>query len=182
MYQTPSGERVLLGAERFLFESTLGMMVDLLGDGDFDFGVPAFDQLQRGQRLFALYQAASALLHAELPAPKLTAYLDATVATVFQFLIDQIEQEISDPNSYDDPNIWRETTLLAACERCPIEDLPLLDCDDLSEWETVVELLESAVLWDRDFEMQFVLDADPNDGEELKDELGIEGDFYTAVA
>ena len=45
MYPTPKGDRILEGAEARLHEESLGMMTDLLADGDVDFGVPAFDGL-----------------------------------------------------------------------------------------------------------------------------------------
>ena len=45
MYRTSKGERILLGAERRLFEESLAMMVDNLSVCGGDFGVPAFDQI-----------------------------------------------------------------------------------------------------------------------------------------
>ncbi len=171
----------MIGAERALFSASLGMIVDLLSDGDLDLGVPAFDQLQRGQKFFALYQAARGLLRPDEPAPQLTAYLEATVATVFQFMLDQILQEISDPDFADDPQYWRELALLAAAEVMDQDELPTPNCDDASEWELVIESLEGAVLWDRDFEMQFLMDVDSESAKKLKADLDIDGDFYTAI-
>lgn len=60
LYRTANGERILLGAERQLFEESLAMMVDFLSDNDCEFGVHVFDQLQRGQKLFSLYRVARA--------------------------------------------------------------------------------------------------------------------------
>jgi hypothetical protein len=51
VYHTPGGDRILLNAERGFFAQSLGMIVDLLADGDMDFGVMPFDELQRNQKL-----------------------------------------------------------------------------------------------------------------------------------
>ena len=83
MYNTPAGERVLRGAERRLFVESLGMMVDHLSTGDCDFEVAIFDNLQRNQKVAALYTIARALLCSDSPAPRLTAVVEGTVASVY---------------------------------------------------------------------------------------------------
>ena len=55
----PSGE---------LFARSLAMMVDMLDFDDAQFGIAAFDQLTRNQKLAVLYSSASALLHRGQPA------------------------------------------------------------------------------------------------------------------
>jgi hypothetical protein len=55
LYHTPGGNRILLGAERSFFTHTLAMIVDLLADDDAEFGIAAFDELRRNQKLYALY-------------------------------------------------------------------------------------------------------------------------------
>lgn len=59
---TPGGDRILHGAERRLFTQSLAMIVDLLAQGDADFGVIPFDNLQWNQKLVVLYNSARALL------------------------------------------------------------------------------------------------------------------------
>ena len=90
MYRTSKGERILLDAERRLFEESLAMMVDNLSVCDGDFGVPAFDQLQLGQKLFSLYRAGRALLQPDEPPPEITAFLEAAVAAVYQHVSDMV--------------------------------------------------------------------------------------------
>ncbi len=181
MYRTSAGLRVLEGNERAFFTASFGMMVDLLSDHDFEFGLPAFDQMQRGQKLFAMYEAGRALLRPDQPAPELTAYLEATVATVYQFAYDQIVTETDDPDFSDEPHYWRGLALRAVSELDADCEFPEVNCDERSRWKSVVELLEGKVLWDRDFEMQFVLDLDPQHAEKVKGSLRIETDFFTAV-
>ena len=83
MYPTPGGDRILQGAERRLYVESLGMITDFLASGDMEFGIPVFDQLQRGSKLFALYQSGRALLRPDEPVAERTAYLDAAIASVF---------------------------------------------------------------------------------------------------
>jgi hypothetical protein len=82
MYHTPRGDRVLHGAERRIFTQSLAMIVDLLAQGDADFGVTPFDELQWNQKVVVLYDSARALLHPTEPTPKLTANIAAIRARV----------------------------------------------------------------------------------------------------
>lgn len=70
MYHTPDGKRVLVNAERCLFTHTLAVIVGLLSDGNMEFGVIPFDDLQRKQKLVVLCRAARGLLDPGEPAPK----------------------------------------------------------------------------------------------------------------
>jgi hypothetical protein len=58
VYHTPGRDRILRSAEGHFFTQTLSMIVDLLADGDLEFGVTPFDKLQRNQQLVVLYNAA----------------------------------------------------------------------------------------------------------------------------
>lgn len=181
MYKTPGGERILQGAERQLFQQSLGMMVDLLSDGDIDFDVFTFDQLQRGQKIATLYQAGRALLYPTELAPELTACIEAAAATVFRFALNQIEQEITDPELLESQTFWRALALRAASQQNAIVDLPSENCSDLSAWQLVIESLEGDVLWDNDFEMQIGMDVAPETGKDMKQKLGISDDYYVAI-
>ena len=114
MYPTTHGERILLGAERRLFETSLGMMVDHLSIDDGDFGVDAFDELRLGQKLFSLYRAGRALLDPDEPLPERAAFLDATVAAVYQHTHDMVVQEIDDRDFASLRPSWRELVIEAA--------------------------------------------------------------------
>ena len=59
-----------------------------------EFGVQSFDNLQSGQKVFTLYLVCRALLNTSEPTPNLTAYLEATVAAIYWFALEQVEQEI----------------------------------------------------------------------------------------
>ncbi len=99
MYHTPGGDRLLLGAERSFFMQSLAMIVDMLADGDAEFGVAPFDDLQRNQKLVVLYHSARALLRPNEPVPNLTAVVESAVATVYEFARQRVYAEIDDPDS-----------------------------------------------------------------------------------
>ncbi len=181
MYRTPNGERILLGAERQLFEMSLAMMVDYLSDGDFDFGVQVFDDLQRGQKLFALYRVARALLQPVEPAPSHTAFAEGTVASVYRHIFDRVVQEIDDPEFAPLRPSWRKLLIEAAIESDNIDLVPTETSRDKEAWDIVVDCLADDVLRDRDFELQIHLDADPAKSRNVKDMMGISEDYYTAI-
>ena len=124
MYHSPDGQRVLLGAERRLFEKSLAMMVDLLATGDCEFDVQVFDELQRGQKLFALYRAARGLLRPDEPPPELTAFLEGAVATVYRWALAMAIQEIEHPEFATADPSWRKIILDAGRECDDIDELP----------------------------------------------------------
>ncbi|QDV65569.1 hypothetical protein [Crateriforma conspicua] len=61
--------------------------------------------------------------------------------------------------------------------------LPPLDCDDEDRWDFVIDALADEILWDRDFELSdLVLDVDPARAAIMKQQLGIDNDYYTDIA
>jgi hypothetical protein len=162
VYPTPKGDRILLGAERRLYEESLGMMVDQLSIIDSNFGVLVFDDLQRGAKLFALYQSGCALLRPDEPLPERVAYLDAAIAAVYQQAFDMVVQEIDDPDFASTPPSWRKLVIDAALESDSVDEVPEETGRDKAEWELVIDCLVDDVLWDRDFEIDSSLDADPD--------------------
>jgi hypothetical protein len=181
MYRTPEGERILLGAERQLFEASLAMMVDLLGDDDCDFGVRLFDELQRGQKLYSLYRVARALLRPDEPAPQHTAFAEASIASVYQHLFEQIVQEINDRELAARPQSWRQLAIEAARASRNIETWPKETSENTEQWEALIESLADNVLQDRDFELIAHLDADPEVSRAVKGYMGVSETYYSAV-
>ena len=114
MYHTPGGDRVLVGAERRFFTHSLATIVDLIADEDMEFGVAPFDELQRNQKLAVLHLAACGLLQPDAPKPKLTAYVESAVATVYEQAKDQVCLEIDDPELSGATSFWRRLVLDAS--------------------------------------------------------------------
>ena len=182
MYHTPNGERILLGTERQLFEESLGMMVDHLSDNDCEFGVPLFDEMQRGQKLTALYRVARALLQPAEPPPELTAFIEATVAVVYRHALEMVVQEVEEPEFAGHNPSWRKLICAVARQDDGIDEVPPETSTNKEDWELMIECLEGKVLWDADFEIQDPLDADPDTSHNLKRVMGISDNYYTAVA
>jgi hypothetical protein len=157
------------------------MIVDLLADGDVGFGVVPFDQLQRNQKLVVLYASARGLLHPDEPTPKLTAFVESAVATVYEHAIAQVHQEIDDPELAIETRHWRRLVLEAAREQIGQEELPDDRCTDKDTWTILLECLAGCVLWDNDYESQESLDLPPDKSRQLRAILGMDDDYYTEI-
>ena len=156
------------------------MMVDMLADGDVEFGVPSFDQLQRNQKLVALYRSARALLRPNEPVLKLTAVVESAVATVYEFAKERIDEEI-DAGDASDETFWRNLVLEAAREQAAVDEFPQATDDDQQTWNFLVECLAGCVLWDNDYESQASLDLPPEESKRFRETLGMTEDYYTDV-
>ena len=145
MYHTPGGNRILLGAERTFFTHMLATIIDLLADDDAEFGIAAFDQLQHNQKLYALYKAARGLLHPDEPAPKLSAFVESSVAVVYEQAKEQIFQEIDDPDVSGETSFWRRLVRDAAREQVAPDELPHDTDRDKEVWFVLIECLAGCV-------------------------------------
>ena len=160
------------------------MIVDLFAtvDENIGFGVAAFDELQRNQKLFSLHSSARGLLHPDEPMPHLTAFIESAVATVYEFARDQVQEEIDEPELREGVPYWRSLILDAAREQDVSSDLPDATNDDIETWTFLLEGLAGCVLWDNDYESQQNLDLPPNKSKFLRNTLGVADDYYTAIA
>ena len=130
VYHTPHGQRILENAERELFVHSLAMMVDMLEFDDAQFGIEAFDQLTRNQKLAVLYTSASALrcIVVSQP-PKSPAAVEASVASIFEHARQEVCDEVDD-------DFWRSKLLAAVRQACAEirSNLPDVGSRDRSEW------------------------------------------------
>jgi hypothetical protein len=174
----------LAGAEATVFVEALGMMVDMLRDGEFEFGQPIIDRLQQGQRLVVFEQVATGLLRTETPEPRLTAVVEAAVAAVYEWITDMVRMEIelAGDTAFEPKHpTWRQLVWNASHE-AKFDELPPADSSDVEKWESLVDLLSERVLWDRDFEYEArYVDADPALNARVKDVMGIDDDYFVAV-
>lgn len=179
MYPTPGGDRILLGAERRFFSNHLAI-VDLLADGDVEFGVAPFDELQRNQKLVTLYHSARALLHPNEPTPKLTAVGESAIATVYEFAKDRVYEEIDASDSSREA-YWRNLVLEAARQQVELDEFPNATDSDKRHWTFLVGCLAGCVLWDNDHESHECLDLPPERSKEFRATLGMADDYFTYV-
>ena len=102
MWRTEQGNRVLKGAEAALFFECLGDLwaeIELCAEIEEDHrvGIKIFDNLAVGQKLSMLIHAGEALIDPTIPAPRLMAVNEATVAAVFNQLRINLEVQFDDP-------------------------------------------------------------------------------------
>jgi hypothetical protein len=193
MWRTSTGERVLRGAEWKLFCEGISVVWDLVEDSEdgcdlSESGISAFDALQPRQRLALLALVGTALQDEAMPAPRLTAHTEATVAVVFEHIRQSVETEIelgSEIEPTETPQSWRDLILAAYRQAAGKEEvqLPSPSCDDFEEWNLLLECLEECILWDHDYAMGNVfLDADPAVSREEMKCMGIAEDYYLELA
>ncbi len=204
MWHTSRGDRTLQGDEAALVSRAIELMVAaLLMHVDEDFeedapdceaGIAIYDHCTPSQRLGLLHQVAHYLLTETDRSLPLSALTDATVAAIFVEVRDQIAIEIgfAPDQQTEGEASWREMVLAAHRSVFPHrleEDGGLLDgppiavSEDLLGWEAMVNELCDSILWDRDFEMaESFLDVDPGVSRHRRRLLGIDDDYFTAVA
>ena len=120
------------------------------------------------------------------------------MASIYQHTRDMLFFELdasgdrgADPNAAEDSvdddiklqlPTWRERVLAACAEMNVGVDLPSSDCEDRDAWDLLLDCLESRVLWDTDWGLTAVMDATPDNSCRGKKELGIDDDYFIAVA
>jgi hypothetical protein len=196
MWHTSTGDRTLMGPEAALIREAVERIAEYLdmeagtSRCKWDYRIPAFDRLTWQQRTALLADVGEALLRDDVPPPDLTGLNESVVAAIFEAIRAEVEVEIDgEPDASPEFRFrWRDLRLAATeaaevgIERTAAEALPPASCPDLDEWEPMIEALEGAILWDRDwdFEEDF-LDAPPDKADRLRDFLSIERDYFTAI-
>lgn len=202
-WDSSEDERVLTGHEAVLIREAISRLVDEL-ESELEWneeglitGAPIFDKLTTDEKIGVLRSVAEHLL---LPTPEtlgLTAVSESTVWAIYKIIEQQIEIEIDFEKEDEDLELpsWRTLTWNAWIEGAE-GDLHCDDdeddesyfpedqnCTDVEKWRSVVDCLADRILWDRDFEMiDDFMDANPEVAQLKKLVLGIDEEYYTAVA
>jgi len=188
------------------------LALDLEGDDQvpqWQFGIAVFDELEAPQRLAVLNRIAVYLLSETLDTLPLTAVNEAAIGALFAEIHDAVMLEIGFADETEESlggegrishetfsaadTRWRQLVLEAFRESQSatetIEDqasgLAPLDCQqrDPEQWENVIEWLADGILWDRDYEIaDCFLDAAPDKAQHRKLLLGIDDEYFTAIA
>jgi hypothetical protein len=99
------------------------------------------------------------------------------VAAIYRHLSDVIQTEISQRRREARP------LALAAAREWGIDELPRVSCREPDPWWDIVDALMDRVLWDRDWEDDFVRPDDhPDLAEHMRRTMNISDDYYAAVA
>ena len=188
-WQTPRGDRVPAGPEAAVFREALMIITDWVeGDMDQDqafheFGFPVFDSVAARGKLALLADVGYALLVETEACPKLTAVSEATVGAIFVALDESLEHEIDHKFELPDRFFFRKLILEAIVVVDPDLETPHADDCDWDDWEFLMDVLRDRILWDRDFEAEPTSgDTDPLTGEDVKDNTGIDNDYFQTVA
>ena len=202
MWNTTYGERTLVGAERQLIVAESWTLSDAISEAasedGVNLGILLFDRLTWQQQMFLLDRVMTGLVEPTIPAPTTTALLDATVAAIYaQMVISvQLEIDLAEPDE-DNPHgqatdfMARQQVLDALTEPMdidepmeePFEEYSLsVECDEIEEWEMVIESLRGRILADEDLQMEAIaIDLAPSTGKQLKQLMGIQGDYLIDI-
>jgi hypothetical protein len=198
MWHTPSGDRTLTGAEKQLFIDGAGSLLDyLLNDLEAEehseegvkteVGVKVFDQMDTKDKIYALFLVTKALIEETLSPPH-TAWNEATIYAVFQFIGGEIEVDL-DLDDPPNPGYW-QSLVFAAAKQCKLEAEITKKCKSAVKWLDLLEEVADQILWDRDWEIPDLkiqpsgvkfLDQPPEDYERQLEILGIGQDYYLAT-
>ena len=180
MWHTNCGDRTLEGAEARLFAEALwGFVCELeMDEGDYDVGLEVFDRLTYGQKVSLLSIVGAGLLKPAEPICKLTAVVEGAAAAVFEHLKTAVMLEIDMPEIKSN---WRKM-ILAARREVGAEDLPKKNCKDEQEWLIEIEELSYLILWDADYEDEYLyVDKPPEEAQRLKDFMRIRDDYFLEI-
>ena len=206
-WHTPSGDRYLVGEESEMVRDSLSTMVQELAscreteEDPWEYGVTLFDELTWQQQLAVLDLLATNLLQETPETLELSGVNEASVAAVYQNIVQQIELEIElhtvSPVEFrtrwrqaaldayrenEDDDIVRQEILSQDADQASVFDIDA-NCMEVDRWCWLVELLADRVLWDRDFEMvNEMIDAPPERAAAMRAALGITPGYYTAIA
>jgi hypothetical protein len=173
-----------------LIRAALGYTAELI-EGEVEFGdswesgIAVFDRQNARAKLALLAEVGWGLLRETPECPKLTAINEAAIATLYQCIRQCVELEIEQESSLmdcgEDPFSWPKLTLAAASDDAP--DGLNARCTDEKKWLFVIECLAEQVLWDSDYDVpDRYLDMSPDISMGIKKELGIDNDYFNAIA
>lgn len=166
---------------------------------DMQLGIAVFDSLSIPQRVAMLHHVSKHLLSDAHPEGEETSAIDdATIAAIFSEIQDQVAIEIGlDPEDFvcdqqSDSDLivkmtyWRSLVLSACQQTISIDDdmenlgIPTdALADSLEKWECAIDLLASAILWDRDFELaDGFMDEDPSSARQRRRLMGIHDNYF----
>jgi len=196
-WHLPGKYGTLAGAEAELFIASVASIYDMMlqeiveGMDQWDFGIPAFDELKWHQRLAILIEVSEALLREDIPAPELTCVREATVGAICENVRHQLDIEIDLSNDNEGPKedweyYWRRLVLVHCIEEGGLldDEKPIDEtCGDHARWHGLAEDgLSSGLLWDDDWLVDHFDDMAPAKAAILKDQFDIPQDYYSAIA
>ena len=182
MWNSPRQEKRLTSAEiNFLIRCAGDVgrrLVDETEVGTDSVWVPALDRMGAGERALAVRQVVANATNPAAPAAASTAWEEG----VIDFLVREFFDGLS--RAFECRDEYREGD--AFLQKCINEDKALLLAlgvelagDDEDALDDATETVLDIFLWDRDYQMESVVqDAQPAMSEKAKKQLGISDDYY----
>lgn len=89
----------------------------------------------------------------------------------------------AEDGDWKDDKLWRRQILETICVIDPELELPDVECNDSDEWSCLIDVLRDRILWDHDFSAEPAFgDADPVKAQDARSMLGIDQNYFRAVA
>lgn len=176
-WHAQSGQIVLQGEEAKLFRDAILYMCDIIvgaveDEESFFDGASVFDRMSRSQQLASLEVVARYLFHQTPECLPLTAWSEATLASVLHEIRTFVHLEIDEGDS----DAHRRTILDMLNAHDDIEDM-----DSLDEWNCLLDAYEDRFLWDLDYEDDDVTDLPPEHSRRTRLMMGIAHDYYSSI-
>jgi hypothetical protein len=202
MWWTETGDKTLKGAEWDLFREGVGSLwdeIEMAGEDDdpLPTDIDVFDGLTLRQKLALLAIVIRAVGDESVPSPRLTAVSEGTVAAVYGHIGNMVDMEIDQSKdyprgskNYKSAHQWRRLVRAAwsqdnvGVSRSDGPATPRLNNADPDRWGTLVDCLAGSLLWgDEDYRhAPLFMDVDPERGRPVMVELGIDAEYFVAVA
>lgn len=197
MWNTPAGNRVLIGNERRLIVRGVVELWTLLTDLEGEWwvsGSPFFDDIPLEDRSYALLKVATHLLSSEEP-PEHHAWSEGAMLAVFNLIGQRVEEEVEKDRRLGPSKsriFWRQLVHDAWMERCyePPSEIDWepdegprqrLRSRNLDFWDFKVVLLTDEILFDRDCVLDDFMRMPSGIAATIMRQMGIENDYYTAM-
>lgn len=185
MWRASSGDRYFEGDfARILANGLLALIVknQIQQYADVDSGhkdaLKAFYCLTYEQKTFVLHKVALSLFKDDSPLCPLNAVTEAAIAAIFQ----EVEGLLLDEIDKRKKKSFRRMIFHAYNKEFPDSEEPLrLNEQDDGEWIFAAESLAEQILWDADYEMDFVSDASPEVRKMQEEMFGFGDGYFTWI-
>lgn len=176
-WHAQAGPLVLQGEEAQLFREAVLSMCHFIKSAEHDEEscfetAEVFDRMCRTQQLTALEAVSQHLFHETPQRLPLTAWSEATLASILGEVRVFIEGEVDRGQRHD----GRRAVLNAL----GLNDRPA-SWGDQEEWSRLLDLYEDRFLWDADYADDGAADLAPKPAKQTREVLGVTEDYYTAI-
>ncbi|MCA9259164.1 MAG: hypothetical protein KDA61_08190, partial [Planctomycetales bacterium] len=176
-WHAQDGQIVLAGGESDLLRDAVLCMCDAIlsaSDDEESFfeGAKVFDDMSRSQQLASLEVVARYLFHPTPACLPLTAWSEATLASVLREVRSLVQMEIDEGEKEDCRRVLAEALEIQG----EIENF-----NDSDEWDCLLDAYDDRFLWDNDFEDDEATDLPPEFALQSRRIMGIGDDYYASI-